>query len=192
MCSISNHAKERYAERVMNKEERLDMLTFIAQNKDKIENDIQKMIEFGTVVYEGESISFGDAGKLKNIRVMVNGTWVIIIDIKRDKVITLYSVDLGLGKDFNKEYINKLLEVINTEKEQHLEQVSKAEALIKEFEETKEDCITTKSDYLQRIKSVDEIIAGLDSNISAIKADLLISEKRVTDVVAVLIGKKVF
>lgn len=52
--SISKHAMERYAERIMGKDTNWDVNKFVLANVSKIETDINKLIQFGTLIYSGK------------------------------------------------------------------------------------------------------------------------------------------
>ena len=103
---ITEHAKQRYAERIMDKNNKNEIAVFIANNTAKISEDISKMIEYGQLIYQG--VSNHEFNK-QPVKIYLKDTWVIIVDEKQNKVITLYSIDLGVGKEFNELYINKLL-----------------------------------------------------------------------------------
>ena len=49
--TISKHAKERYAERIMDRDNKTDVAVFLRDHDDKIQNDIEKMLEYGTLLY---------------------------------------------------------------------------------------------------------------------------------------------
>ena len=49
---ITDHAKERYVERIMNAE-KVDIPRMVDQYNDKIYDDITKMVKFGDLVYTG-------------------------------------------------------------------------------------------------------------------------------------------
>ena len=112
---ISQHAKERYAERIMDKTDKTEMAAFINTHEEKIFNDISKMIEFGSKIYEGATTN--QQSKAKYIVVYLNGTWVVLIDPKTNTVITLYTVDLMVGKDFNDMYMDLIKDKINSLKD---------------------------------------------------------------------------
>lgn len=187
--TISKHAEERYAERIMDKNNKVDMHIFILNNKDKIKIDILKMIEFGVYIYSGKSTcNYNNT----TVEIYLNGTWVIIIDPNKNNVITLYSIDLGLGNDFNKEYINKLLDKLNIEKNNFII----AQEDIKNQSQIYTNNITDNeniiADYKKIIKSLEEQNEGYKQVISELKTKERIAEQGVRDVIAILIGKKVF
>ena len=52
--TVSKHAKERYTERIMEKATSNEINTFLVQNEDKIINNINKMIQYGELIYTGK------------------------------------------------------------------------------------------------------------------------------------------
>ena len=73
-------------------------------------------------------------------RINKNG-WLIVVDRNKTKLITLYKIDLGLGEEFNKQYISemkKLVENITIEIEEEKNQwAEKNEENNKAIEEMK-------------------------------------------------------
>lgn len=189
MIEISEHAKQRYAERIMDKTDKMSATTFIVAHEEKIQADIEKMIEYGNLIYTG--ISTNQYSK-EIVDVYLKDTWVIIVDNKKQKVITLYTIDLGVGKEFNEQYITLLLQQLDGAKQKYNE-IEKSiarsndemEILIKDNEEI-------IANYKKTIKSLEEQNESYKSMITNSKATLLIEEDNIRSVLAKLIGKKVF
>lgn len=186
---ISAHCKERYAERIMDKNSKVDMTLFISQHEQKIKEDIFNMIQYGKLLYSGKSVS--DFNK-QPVDIFLNGTWVVIVDIAKSNVITLYSIDLGLGKEFNQEYINKLTEKLDAAKQEY-ETVNIG---IQTQKETYSSIIKENTAQINEYKS---IIKNLESQnqaytdvINSLEVDRAVAEKDIREVIAVFIGKKVF
>lgn len=186
---ISAHAKERYAERIMDKDNKADVNLFILQHEQKIKEDIFKMIQFGTLLYSGKSTS--EFNK-QPVDIYLNGTWVIIVDIAKSNVITLYTIDIGLGNDFNNEYIKQLTAKLNTVKEQ-FEMINIG---IQTQKDTYSSIIKENTDqineYKSFIKNLEKQNQGYLDVIESLDVDRLIAEKEVREVIATFIGKKVF
>lgn len=51
--AITKHAMTRYAERIAGRDELIDINIYIAQNEDKIIDDINKMCEHSELIYTG-------------------------------------------------------------------------------------------------------------------------------------------
>ena len=117
LYTISRHAMERYSERLMGKEENIDINRFITLNEEKIKTDINKMIQFGDLIYTGKQYKSKD-GKNANavVDVFLRDCWIVLADSKSKNVITLYKIDLGLDDEFNKIYISKMLERLSESK----------------------------------------------------------------------------
>ena len=74
---ISEHAKQRYAERIKNLNHQ-EAKRFVADNSDMIYDDIIKMMKSAKLVYSGASIV--DSNDSKNIDILINDTWIIIYE----------------------------------------------------------------------------------------------------------------
>ena len=188
--TVSKHAKERYAERIMEKDSTVEIKTFIAQNEDKIVNDINKMIQYGDLIYSGKQTQ--KDGRKYDVEVYLKGSWVILADVKSKNVITLYKIDLCLGDEFNKEYINKMLEKFNIAKHNYdliSEQLSIEN---KNYEEIINDNISTINKYKTFIKNLEELNDGYNIIIKESNVKISMAEIEMLDVLNKLIGKKEF
>ena len=186
---ISAHCEERYSERIMDRNEKSDIAVFIAQHKQKIKEDIFKMIEYGTLLYSGKSVS--EFNK-QPVDIFLNGTWVIIVDIAKCNVVTLYSIDLGLGNEFNQEYIDKLMQKLNTAKEEYeivctgiTTQLNTYGAIIREN-------LEQINEYKQIINTLQKQNQAYTDVIETLEVDKIVAEKEVRNVIATMIGKKIF
>ena len=145
---MTQHVLERYAERVMGKEETRDIKLYATEYKDKLTNDIHKLIEYSEVVYEGKSNKKDKNGSIQQIQIRVSGTWVIIIALDSKKVITLFKFDLGFDEEFNKADANRMVtavkealveikditSIVTTENETYKSQIVANEERIKEYQ----------------------------------------------------------
>ena len=186
---ISSHAQERYAERIMDKDTKLDVTAFVTQHKQKIKEDIFKMIQYGTLLYSGKpNYEFNK----QPVDIYLNGTWVIIVDIAKSNVVTLYSIDLGLGKEFNQEYIGKLLEKLNTEQKIYDEHLIEIQIQRKTYSELILSNREQINQYQQMIKALEKQNVGYQDVIDTLDCNRIVAEANIRDIVAKLIGKKVF
>ena len=80
---ISAHCEQRYAERIMEKDTKVDINKFIADNRDKIKNDINKMISYGELIYQGKQTKPDGKGN------------IIKIELKTKKDIFLSHIQKG-------------------------------------------------------------------------------------------------
>ena len=98
--TVSNHAKERYAERCS----RLEITTYVAEHSQRIEEEINQMLRYGKRVYTGRT----EGGKDRVPKeVYVNGLWILLANAETRNVITLYRVDLGCGPDL---YVERMVQ----------------------------------------------------------------------------------
>lgn len=196
MCSVditytvSKHAKERYTERIMEKATNNEIQTFIVQNEDKIIGDINKMIQYGELIYTGKQTQKDN--RTYNVEVYLNGLWVVITDVKSKNVITLYKIDLGVDDEFNQEYVNRMMEKFNAAKE-NLDIVTlEVEKENDSYKTVIEQNTAQINEYKSYIKNLEELNVGyktiVDNN--AVKIKMVSTE--VTDVLNKLIGKKEF
>jgi len=186
---ISTHAKERYALRIMDKDSKADVTVFIAQHEQKIKEDIYKMIQYGTLLFSGKS---PHEFNKQPVDIFLNGTWVVIVDIAKCNVVTLYSIDLGLGNEFNQEYINKLMQKLNAAKESY----NTVNLGIQTQKETYSSIIKENTDqineYKQFIKNLEKQNQAYTDVVESLETDRIIAEKDIRDIIATMIGKKIF
>lgn len=188
--TISKHAKERYAERIMGKDSTYDVNHFIVTNEDKIKTDINKFINYGELIFSGKQ--FQKDGKGSIVDVYLKDCWVVLADCRTKNVITIFKIDLGLDDEFNKSYVSKMMEKLNgckkvlesvqqkvqIESDTYKEMINEAEAQIKE--------------YKTMIKNLEELCTAyrmvIDNNI----VKMAQANRDVVDVLNTLIGKKEF
>ena len=183
---VSNHAQQRYAERIMDRDNKTDVAVYVAANRDKIDNDINKMIEYGEKVYSGK-LEKG-AGVTD---VYLKDTWVILVDPNSKKVITLYKIDLGVGNEFNQQYVDMLLEKLK--EEQKISELKKLECdgVINELKEQIQENVKTVNEYRTIANQLVQANANMEAVISDYEEQKYIAESNVREIVSVLIGKKI-
>ena len=161
---ITKHAMSRYAERIAGRDELIDINIYIAQNEDKIVEDINKMCEHSELIYTGK------VGNRDNnpVNVYLSGTWILLTDLTETKVITLYKVEFNVGEDFNKQFIQKILDKlaedkkvleekraeINTEKSAYEQIIKDNEDMINEYRGTIKMLERNNADYREAIESM--------------------------------------
>ena len=187
--NISKHASERYAERIMGKEN-VDVNRFVALNEDKIKIDINKLISYGELIYTGKQSQKDGKGNV--IDVYLKDCWVVLVDSRAKNVVTIYKIDLGLDDEFNKAYVSKMMEKLNANKDvlesvqQQVQQESNT------YREMIGDAETQIKEYRGMIKNLEELCVAyktvIDNNIVKVAQ----ANKNVVDVLNTLIGKKEF
>ena len=186
---ISNHASQRYAERIMSKED-TDIQRFMITHEQKIHDDIEKLIQYGQLIYSGKQKTRD--GKTNNVDVYLNGTWVVLVDAKTYNVITLYKIDLGLDESFNNEYVSKMLEKLQeTERKRDMVKL-KLENENENYKELIQQSQDQIKEYKGYINNLVELIDGYQRIIDNNTVELSVCDNEVAGVVNQLIGKREF
>lgn len=187
--NISAHAKTRYAERIMGKED-IDVNRFVTLNEDKIKTDINKLIQYGEMIYSGKQSQRDNKGNV--IDVYLKDCWVVLVDNRSKNVVTLYKIDLGLDDEFNKAYISKMVEKLNGCKEvlESVQQQVQEES--NTYREMIKDAETQIKEYRGMIKNLEELCTGYKTIIDNNCVKVSQANRDVAEVVNTLIGKKEF
>lgn len=187
---VTKHAAERYAERILGKDSQLSVAEYLLTHEEKIQTDIAKMIAFGKLLYSGKRLFQNTDKTIQDI--YLNGTWVLVVDHQKNAVVTLYSVDLGLGKEFNDLYLEKMLAKLEETKE-------KAETVAKEVEKQREELKqlvvenqATIVEYRKIVKSLEEQNKMYEDLMESFRVQEELAQREVVKVVAALTGKKVY
>lgn len=143
---ITNHAASRYAERIADRETLIDINTYVARNKEKIETDIKTMLDHSQHIYNGK------VGNKDNnvVDVYLSGTWVFLVDPTKSKVITLYKVDFNVGEDFNKQFVQKILNRI----EGHKTELATVQSQIQNEKKSYLDIIKGNNEQILEYRSI--------------------------------------
>ena len=184
--TISQHAKERYAERIMDKTHPTDIHIYISDNENKIITDINKMIEFGELIHSGKN----EDNKL--IDVYLKDLWIVLVDSKKSKVITLFRIDLGVGDDFDKEFIQRNLEKLTIAKEEYEKIVATIENDKSNYNQLILENEKIINEYRSVAKKLEAQNASYKDIISSLSTNKDVALKEVNNIVATLIGKKSF
>jgi hypothetical protein len=188
--TVSKHARERYAERIMGKDDNFDIARFITLNEDKIKTDINKLIHYGTLIYTGKQSS--KDGKCCVIDVYLKDCWVVLADNKSKNVITLYKIDLGLDDEFNKSYISKMVDKLNERKENFDKVQRQVQEESNTYREMINDAEIQIKEYRTMIKNLEELCVAYKSVVDNNCVKIAQANKDVVDVLNTLIGKKEF
>lgn len=187
--TISKHAAQRYSERIMGKED-VDVNRFITLNEEKIQADIRKMIEYGQLIYQGKQTQ--KDGKSNVIDVFLKDTWIVLVDSRSHNVITLYKIDLKLDEDFNKVYVSKMMEKLNTYKEVLDSVQQQVQTESNTYKEMIVDAENQIKEYRTMIKNLEELCVGYKTIIDNNNVKITQADRNVADVVNTLINKKEF
>ena len=101
-------------------------------------------------------------------RINKNG-WVLVVDKNQTKLITIYKVDLGLGEEFNKQYIAEMtrfvknaLQEIENDKTLYSDSVTATKQTIEDLKQQNnllQAQINNNNDTIKLIESQDKILA---------------------------------
>lgn len=187
---ISRHAQERYASRIMGKEDNIDINRFITLNEEKIKTDIHKLINYGELIYTGKQSQ--KEGKGKVIDVYLQNCWIILVDEQSKNVVTLYKIDLGFDEDFNKLYVSKMLEKLNTYKEVLENTKQQVQIESDTYREMIADAETQIKEYRTMIKNLEELCVGYKAIIDNNNVKVTQANKDVADIINTLVNKREF
>lgn len=185
---ISTHAKERYAERIMSREDKCTVQMFIGDHEDKIKQDITKMIEYGEVLYSGKSMK----DRNKNCTVYRCDLWILIVDSDTSVVITLFKVDLGVGDKFNNTYVKNVLTKIESKKEEFNKYKEKENKTINDARLEMDDNKDKIEDLRRQIKRLEETNLFLLEVIKESNAKIDDKDREVRELVQLLTANKIF
>lgn len=188
--TFTKHARERYAERIMHRDNTRDINVFVAENTEKIEKDIKNMVLYGEEIYTGKP-SFNNP-KQHNCVYILNDLWIVVIDAYDDKVITLYRIDLGAGEDFDIAFKRRLLDKINEAKKIAEETRSQIEAESDQYMAIIKDNTEMIAELRKKIKNLESINEAYSSTIDAANKRKSMAEDDVKYYVATLVGRKIF
>lgn len=183
---ISEHAKRRYAERIVGKDNERDVQVYLVDYDQKIIEDVNKMITYGTLIFSGKQ----QKGSIVNV--YSKDCWIILADPSNDTVITLYKVDLHCGDDFNIEYVQKMLQRIqdaqNILEQVKMENINESNMYRKMMEENSDQI----AQYRSYIKNLEALNAGYKEIIENNTVKSSKAYQDVIDIVNNLIGKREF
>lgn len=185
--SVSQHAKERYAERIMGKDEKTDITVFIYNHEDKITQDIQKMVEYGDLLFTGKQSKGGNV-----VRVYAKDAWVLLVDDDKNCVITIFKIDLGVDDAFSVEYVNKIKERLSEATRELDEKKQELSEQTETYRQLVADNNDTIAEYRKVIRSLEEQNKGYQEVIQTSNANMFVMEAEVREILGLLVGRKTF
>ena len=183
--NVTNHALERYAERIMKRDNVTDARIFINDHRNDIIDRIHKMINFGELIYEGE------LGKYKNNQFFYKDRWIVVVDPKQKNVVTLYRINLGDDEVYEL-FANKTLQRINDCKEEINNARNEVSNNINIYRNDIDLYKRKIEEYKSIIKGLEDRIIGLNSLIKSENLQIEEKEMKLKDNIEMLIARKVF
>lgn len=191
MLKVSKHCAERFAERIMGRDEKVSVNTYIAQNEDKINERINKMHEYGKKIYEGRTKEGNNF-----VNIFFSNPWVLLTDRNEETAITLYRVEAVAPETEADEELNKLfietriskLEKIDAEiEEAKAARFNETKAFREEIEENK-DKIREYEDLILSLRKRNE---GIQTSIEYNDSKLMELEGSYRNTIEELVGVKI-
>jgi hypothetical protein len=184
--SISNHAYERYVQRIMGYTEQCDINRYISQNKELITERINKLYQYSEQVYEGQAIK----GK-EHQKVFVKDTWVLIVS-PSETLITLFESNFPLGDEFNKTFIESCVKKLQSLHRELDELNGHINENIKSYSEEIEFNKERIKELHKEIRMYEDRNKALDTLKSTELIPRVDKEQEIKDVVNTLCSKKMF
>lgn len=159
VLNITDHAYERYAERVKGRKTPQEISAIIRDNKEKFTKELKFLYLSSEIIYHG---AIG-GNKNNNTDVMANPDgWMLIYDRDKKNLVTLYKIELGTGDpDFDRQYVKLALAQIAELKKKSQEAVAER----KKSDEDIDFKIMELQDHINQLKTIMEneqkIIDGL-------------------------------
>jgi hypothetical protein len=188
--AISKHAAQRFAERLRDRDNSIDINRFVIEHEDRIKTDLNKMILHGELLYGGKQTGKNASGNI--ISVYLCDTWIILADSKLNNIITVYKIDLGCGDEFNNEYISRMKERLCKHKEELLSinlQVTEESSMYKELIS---DATTQINNYKSMIRNLEHLCEGYQSIIDNNKVNIAQANLEIANDINTMISKKEF
>lgn len=186
--NFTNHILEKFVIRTMNYTlQEAKQYLVIPENEVLVKERILKLFRSSEFLYRGA------LKENKEAAIYINrNSWVIIHDEKKDCLVTLYKVDLGLDEDFNRIYADKMLEKINTLKASYENETEKRKQEIHEI-------VEKVSDLNEEIKVTQKTLTNLTNNKDNLLQRKNLLEKEIKDLdeplklqIESFVSKKIF
>ena len=183
---FTEHVLERYVERTMNKSGN-EIKQFLAQNEEQVKEQLLKLYQYSEPFWFGKIKDHNSA----YFRINKNG-WLIVVDRNKTKLITLYKIDLGLGEDFNKQYISEIIKFISKKNQEIKNDKTIDDTTITETNNTIED-LKSQNNLLQaQINNHNDTIKLLENQKNIMLDKISIEEQQLKSKMQKFIGAKIF
>lgn len=183
--NITNHAYERYAERMTGRDNPTDIRTYLNAHKQDVNDRINKLINYGNLIYEG---------KLRDYpinQIYFNDSWVIVVDPKNNNVITLYKIDFGI-ESVNELFIKEMLDKIQSLNEE----LQAVKVIVAKSNEEILDTISNNTEEIKYhksvIKSLEITNESLNNVVKESNVKIKLKEKEMSDLIDLFVSRKKF
>lgn len=189
LYTVSRHAKERYAERCTGKEAGIEVQAYLAEHEARIQEEMNQMIQHGNLIYTGKPRGTKDESVLE---VYIQGLWIILANAKTRNIITIYKVNLGCGPDLDRMYVERMLEKLDTARNQYDTAKRELEAQNRDYRDTIRTGNEQIKEYRTRIRKLEEMCEGYNTVISSNMVTIAQASDAMAEITNTLIGKKTF
>lgn len=183
--NITNHAYERYAERMVGRDNPTDIRTYLNAHRQDVNDRINKLINYGNLIYEG---------KLRDYpinQIYFNDSWVIVVDPKNNNVITLYKIDFGI-ESVNELFIKEMLDKIQSLNEE----LQEVKVIVAKSNEEILDTISNNTEEIKYhksvIKSLEITNESLNNVVKESNVKIKLKEKEMSDLIDLFVSRKKF
>lgn len=183
--NVSQHAKERYAERIMERNDTTEVRKFVNDHDRDICNWINELVTYGEMIYEGNILDKG------NQQVFFKDGWVVVVDPRKNNVVTLYKINLGDDEVTNL-FISKMMTKINEAKESVNKLSEERNSHISEWQQVINSYQSDIDYHKKQIKQEEEIIDSYKTLIKNANVDISNATYNVQLLVEQLICKRHF
>ena len=185
MIRVTNHAVERYSQRILGKTN-ASISTMSYEEKDNIRQTIASCITAQNMLY-GQLPYIGDNGLMITSDIYLYKNIVPIFDRGTQTVITIYNIDLGFDDKINEKYIKAFKDKIDKIKKDKSKTIEECTSKIRECNNLisyQEGEIERLEDEIKRIKKLEEEIRKRKAAINdakKLRSNLYIERKKLED-----------
>lgn len=183
--NITYHAFERYSERVAKQEGIVDIKSYLNTHRDAIKERIEKLINYGTLIFEGKIREFNTA------KVFFKDNWIILVSSKDNNVVTLYKIDFG-DDEVNELFVSKKLKQLEEVKAERERVIAENELKKTDAKETLAIYKNKVEVYSKLVKENQELVNLVQNTINKMDSVVREADQNIVDVIDSLIGKKFF
>lgn len=157
--NISNHAYERFVERIVGIADPTDRRQYINSNKEMLTDRIFKMWDYAKYIWSGQL--HDNTTK----RFWIRDNIVMVTDTGTTALVTLYRIDYGYKDDLNRQIAESILNDIETQRKELM-------FVEEDIRDTAERLELNLQEVQTKIKAHEDSIAALKQQSTAIKEQI--------------------
>lgn len=188
--TFSKHALQRYCERCQDYDSMIDINVFLATRTEEVKERITKLIEYSELIYTGKSTTDWN-NSVVDVYLNKSG-WVVIVDHKKNNVITLYNITLGLDTELDRQYLDKISEKLIQLKDAEETALLGIAAQEQTYTDILNENRALENELRSQLKALEEQDAVYEDVIKSLHTSRTLAEKERRDFIAKILGKKVF